>query len=265
MALKSIKSSPLSRGLALAKVTVSAGTRAASHALGNLFGDEGGKEDRLKEMLTAQMDLLSRELGKLKGSVMKVGQMLSMYGEHLLPPEANQLLKSLQNQSPPLAWEAIEKQLKRQLGAEKLALLDIEQEPHASASLGQVHRAVIRATGERIALKIQYPGVDQAIESDLAALRSLLTVSKLIPKGPKYDELFKEVRQMMHQEVDYSKELTATDEFRELFAEDGLVIVPRTYPEFSAKRVLATSFEEGVSMESAEVLALSQERRNAIG
>jgi predicted unusual protein kinase regulating ubiquinone biosynthesis (AarF/ABC1/UbiB family) len=265
MALKSIKSGPLSRGLALAKVTVSAGTKAASHALGNLFGDESGKEDRLREMLTSQMDLLSRELGKLKGSVMKVGQMLSMYGEHLLPPEANQLLKSLQNQSPPLAWEAIEKQLKRQLGVEKLALLDIDREPHASASLGQVHRAVIKATGERLALKIQYPGVDQAIESDLSALRSLLTMSKLIPKGPKYDELFKEVRQMMHQEVDYSKELVATDEFRELFADDALVVVPRTYPEFSSKRVLATSFEEGVSMESAEALSLSQERRNAIG
>ncbi len=265
MALKSIKSGPFSRGFALAKVSVSAGAKAAGHALGNLFGDEGTRDDRLKEMITSQMDLLSKELGKLKGSVMKVGQMLSMYGEHLLPPEANQLLKSLQNQSPPLAWEAIEKQLKRQLGAEKLALLEIDREPHASASLGQVHRATIRATGEKIALKIQYPGVDQAIESDLSALKSLLTMSKLIPKGPKYDELFKEVRQMMHQEVDYSKELIATDEFRELLGDDPLLVIPRTFPEFSSKRILATSFEEGVSMESPEVLSLSQERRNAIG
>jgi len=265
MALKSIKSNPLARGLALAKVSVSAGAKAAGHALGNLFGDEGGKDERLKEMLTSQMDLLSKELGKLKGSVMKVGQMLSMYGEHLLPPEANQLLKSLQNQSPPLAWEPIEKQLKRQLGPEKLALLEIEKTPHASASMGQVHVAIIKATGQKIALKVQYPGVDQAIESDLSALKSILTVSKLIPKGPKYDELFKEVRQMMHQEVDYSKELTATDEFREVFSDDPLVIVPRTFPEFSTKRILATSFEEGISLESPEVLALPQERRNAIG
>jgi predicted unusual protein kinase regulating ubiquinone biosynthesis (AarF/ABC1/UbiB family) len=131
--------------------------------------------------------------------------------------------------------------------------------------MGQVHVAIIKATGQKIALKVQYPGVDQAIESDLSALKSILTVSKLIPKGPKYDELFKEVRQMMHQEVDYSKELTATDEFREVFVDDPLVIVPRTFPEFSTKRILATSFEEGVSLESAEVLALPQERRNAIG
>jgi predicted unusual protein kinase regulating ubiquinone biosynthesis (AarF/ABC1/UbiB family) len=70
---------------------------------------------------------------------------------------------------------------------------------------------------------------------------------------------------MMHQEVDYSKELIATNEFRELLAEDSGVVVPRTYPEFSSKRILATSFEEGVSLESPEVLALPQDRRNAIG
>ncbi len=265
--LKSIKSSAFSRGLALAKVSVAASAKVAGHAMGGLFGDssEEASADRFKQMMTSQMSMLSRELGKLKGSVMKVGQMLSMYGEHLLPPEANQMLKSLQSESPPLAWSEIEKVLRRQLGPEKLALLEVETEPCGSASLGQVHRAREKATGRLLAIKVQYPGVDHAISSDLKALRSVLQVSKLIPKGPKYDELFHEVQEMLHQEVDYAAEKKQTNEFRALFSNDPRIVIPETLEEFSTRRVLVTSFEEGVSLESPEVLALPQERRNAIG
>jgi predicted unusual protein kinase regulating ubiquinone biosynthesis (AarF/ABC1/UbiB family) len=90
--LSSIKTSPFARGLALARVSVSAGARAASHALGNVFSDESQKADRSRGLLMSQIGHLTRELGQLKGSLMKVGQMLSMYGEHFLPPEANALL-----------------------------------------------------------------------------------------------------------------------------------------------------------------------------
>src|SRR4051812_1062337 len=86
--LKRIKSGVFSRGLALAKVSVSAGARAASHAMGNLFVDESEKGERYKDMLVSQISVLTRELGELKGSLMKVGQLLSMHGEHFLPAEA---------------------------------------------------------------------------------------------------------------------------------------------------------------------------------
>src|SRR5690606_19398227 len=119
------------------------------------------------KLLQNQAALLSNELGELKGSLMKAGQMLSMYGEHFLPPEANALLKSLQQDSRPLLWEAIEPHLKKYLPEEKLAELEIEKDALACASLGQVHRARIKATGEMICLKIQYPQVDKAIDSDL--------------------------------------------------------------------------------------------------
>jgi predicted unusual protein kinase regulating ubiquinone biosynthesis (AarF/ABC1/UbiB family) len=262
--LTKLKESAFSRGMALAKVSVSAGARAAGHAMGNLFANEASKPDRFRAMLMSQVELLTRELGQLKGSLMKVGQMLSMYGEHFLPPEVNALLKSLQNQSPPLAWPQIEKALKRQFTAEQLAALEIDTVPIASASLGQVHAATVKATGRKLALKIQYPGVDQAIEGDLKALRSLLSISKLIPKGPAFDELFVEVRQMLHQEVDYVRELELTQEFRALLAGDDRYVVPEVFPEFSNGRVLATSFEAGIPVDSPEVLALSQGRRDGI-
>ena len=262
--LTKIKETAPSRGLALAKVSVSAGAKAAGHAMGNWFADDASKPERLRSMLMSQVKLLSHELGQLKGSAMKVGQMLSMYGEHFLPAEANALLKTLQSQSPPLAWAPIEKVLKRQLKPEVLARLEIEHDALASASLGQVHRARVTATGEWLALKVQYPGVDQAIEGDIRALGVSLTLSKLIPKGPAYDELFKEVRQMLHQEVDYSREAEQTREFAEALKDDPRFVVPRVFEEFSTKRVLATSLEAGVPVDGPEVLGLPLERRNAI-
>jgi len=283
--LKKIKSGVLSRGLALAKVSVSAGTRAASHAMGSLFASDDEKAERFKEMLISQVNSLTHELGQLKGSLMKVGQLLSMYGEHFLPPEANALLKSLQSQSPPVEWKEMEKVLKRQFAQStfegpgeglsqgpkhstnknKLDQLEIDPEPIGSASLGQVHRAKLRSSGQWVAMKIQYPGVDRAIEGDLKALQSILSLSKLIPKGPKYDDLFKEVRTMLHQEVDYSRELELTEEFRKYLGGDSRYVIPQTYPEFSTRRILTTSYESGLAVDSPEVLGLPLDRRNAIG
>lgn len=261
--LKRIKSGLLSRSLSLAKVTMAAGAKAASHAMGELI-ERSGPDSRAR-LVSAQIELLARELGELKGSVMKVGQMLSMYGEHFLPPEANAFLKSLQSQSPPLEWTEMEKVLRRQLGPEKLALLDIDPRPLASASLGQVHRAVRRSDGRELALKIQYPGVDRAIDGDLQALRSLLSVANLLPRNRKYDGIFAEVRAMLHQEVDYRKELSFTRDFARFLEGDARYRVPEVFEEFSGNRVLATSFESGLAIDSPEVQGLSQERRDAIG
>jgi predicted unusual protein kinase regulating ubiquinone biosynthesis (AarF/ABC1/UbiB family) len=263
--LKKIKTGVLSRGLALAKVSMTAGAKVASHTVGNLFASESEKTDRFKDMLVSQINLLTRELGQLKGSLMKVGQLLSMYGEHFLPPEANALLKSLQSQSPPLEWKEIEKVLKRQLTQEKLDLLEIDPNPIGSASLGQVHRAQIKADGRWVAMKVQYPGVDKAIEGDLKALQSILSVSKLIPRGPKLDDLFNEVRSMLHQEVDYARELEQTEEFRVRLVDDPRYVIATPFPEFSSRRVLTTSYEVGVPVDGQEVLSLPLDRRNAIG
>ena len=248
----------------MARVTVSVGAQAASHAVGGLFASEEDQEGRLRSLLMGQVEVLTRELGQLKGSLMKVGQMLSMYGEHFLPPEANQLLKSLQSQSPPLEWSAIEKLIRKQLGPEKMAELEINPESLASASLGQVHRARRKKDGRELVLKVQYPGVDRAIDSDLKSLRSLLSMARLLQSGARTDELFREVRQMLHQEVDYRKELEATRFFRDALAGDPRYVVAEVFPEYSTSRLLALSYEEGIPVDSPEVLALPSERRNAL-
>lgn len=261
--LKKIKSSLLSRGLSLAKVTFSTGASVAQHSLTNIFNDDDLKNKNWQALLKSQAALLTNELGELKGSLMKAGQMLSMYGEHFLPPEANQFLKALQSDSPPLAWEAIEPLLRVRLG-DKLQLLEVEATPIASASMGQVHRAKILSSGNIIALKIQYPDVERAIDSDLKTLKMLLTSLKLLPKNFDLSPLLEEIKTMLYQEVDYVMEAKLTEQFYELLKDDTRFVVPQVFHEFSGPQILATSFEEGFRVDSQEIQTLPQELRNEI-
>ena len=235
--------------MSLAKLTVSAGARAAGHVVTGAFAPADQKDQRVEKLLHAQLAALSRELGELKGSMMKAGQMLSVLGEYFLPPEANRLLKSLQNSSPPMAWDVIRDQLVAELGEARLAELDVDETPLAAASLGQVHVARERASGAAIALKIQYPGVFEAIGSDIRALRAMLRLARMLPRGPDYDSLFAEVKEMLEQEADYAKERTLTATFSRALGDDPRYVVPRTFARFCTGRVLATSLEEGVAVD----------------
>ena len=263
--LRRIKSGALSRTMSLAKLTVSAGARAAGHVVSGAFAPADRKAGRAEQLLHAQLGALSRELGELKGSMMKAGQMLSVLGEYFLPPEANRLLKSLQNSSPPMAWEVIRAQLAGELGEARLAELDIDPTPLAAASLGQVHVAHERASGLAIALKVQYPGVFEAIGSDIRALRAMLRLARMLPRGPDYDSLFAEVKEMLEQEADYAKERQLTETFARALGDDPRYVVPRTFPRFCSGRVLATSLQDGVAVDSEAVLSLSQARRDRLG
>jgi predicted unusual protein kinase regulating ubiquinone biosynthesis (AarF/ABC1/UbiB family) len=258
--LKGLRTNLFSRGLSLAKTSFKAGSLAAGQWLNR--GGGGGERD---SAWLAKMELLVQELGKLKGTAMKVGQTLSIYGEHLLPKEVNELLKNLQQNSPPLAWEKISAVLTQELGAEKLSELEVEHAPVASASIGQVHRARVRSTGETLALKIQYPGVDKAIETDLKLLKFIFGVYDLVPRGTRLDQIFAEIRDMFHQEIDYSIELKAACAFGKRLKEDSRYIVPDVFPRYSSSKVLAYQFIEGHRADAPEVQALSQERRNRLG
>ncbi|MGZ6472855.1 MAG: ABC1 kinase family protein [Bdellovibrio sp.] len=238
------------------------GASIVQHGVTSTVKNKEDRDESWKRLLQNQASLISTELGELKGSLMKAGQMLSMYGEHFLPPEANQLLKSLQSNSAPLSWEAIEPTLKKNLSPEKLEQLEIEHEALASASMGQVHRARIKSSGENIVLKIQYPNVDRAIDSDLRALRTLLGTLKLLPKDLNMDPIFSEVREMLIQETNYELEANLTEHFFNLLKEDNRFIVPRVIKEFSGEKILATSYEQGLQADDPLIQSLPQERRN---
>lgn len=263
--LEKITSGALGRGLSLLNLTVSSGAKFASLKAGDLFASKEERKKRKEEFLSEQAQLLVQEMGKLKGSLMKAGQMISVYGEHFLPPEVNRILKTLQSDSSPLSWSEMEKVLNRQLGPDLLKKLEIEKEPIAAASMGQVYKARIKKTNQLIALKIQYPNVDKAIDSDLRALKSVLTLSKLVPKGPGFEDVFREIRMMLHYESDYQREANMLVTFKELLADDPRYLIPSPIPEFSTKRILAMTLLEGRSVDGPEVKALNQSRRNRIG
>lgn len=258
-----LKTSPWERNVALTRMGVSAGARIATHELANLFRGGASRTASDRTFYVAQAHRLADELGRLKGSVMKVGQMLSLYGQYFLPPEAVDVLSGLQDDTPPVAWKSLEPVLKRALGR-SLQELEIDPVALASASLGQVHRARRKADGAEMVLKIQYPGVADAIDSDIRTLARLIAMTRLAPRGLNLEPVYAEVKEMLHREVDYLAEIDHTQRYRQLLDGDARYVVPRVYEEYSSDQVLALSYERGASVRDAEVQALPQERRNAL-
>ena len=240
----------------MAKLGLKTGLKAASHYV--------APQDQ-ENYLIDQIKIITEELGQLKGTMMKIGQGLSMYGEHFLPKKANEILKGLQSSSPPLNWESIETTLEKELGMKAFNDLDIEEEALAAASLGQVHKATIKKTSEVIALKVQYPGVEEAIQSDIKNLKRVFNLSKIFPSELKFDLIFQEIQSMLLNELDYTKELHWTQAVYRNLKDDDRYLVPKSYPEFCTKKIIATKYIEGVGVDSKKVKNLSQEKRNQIG
>ena len=257
----SLLTSAFGRGMRVAKWGLGAGTRAAGHVVSNLLSDDLTKSEALNRLIHSQVQSLTRELGQLKGSMMKVGQMLAMAGENVLPPEALELLRTLQSQAPALEWSKVEPVLRADLGSELLSELEIETEALGAASLGQVHRARVIASGQWLALKVQYPGVRGAIDSDLALLRRMLRVVNLLPTGAQYDDVMAEVREMLHREMDYAQEADAIETFGRLLAGDARWTVPQVIRRYTRGRILATEYMEGVALDDPTILALPEEQK----
>lgn len=263
--ISSLKTGSLERSVALTKLGVGAGAKIVAHSIANIFRGETHRSDADRVFYREQAQVLADELGKLKGSVMKAGQMLSLYGQYFLPEEAVSVLSSLQDDTPPVSWKVVQPVLERALGRARLRELDVDEEPMAAASLGQVHRARRRSDGRELCVKIQYPGVADAIESDIRTLSRLLLMTRLTPRGLDITPVFNEVREMLHREVDYQSERQFTETFRKRLADDDRFVVPEVIADYSSDQVLTTSFEHGEHVRQAAVQTLPQARRNALG
>ena len=263
--VKRVKTGSLERRFSMARASLMAGARYATLTAGTFFSPSESRAERRKRILSRQAQELVRELGSLKGSVVKVGQMMALFGEHFLPDEVTEALHTLENQTTALDWPAIEQELRRELGELKLAELEIEREPLGAASLGQVHKAVRKRDGLELCLKVQYPGVADAIDSDMRAIVQLLRFSRLISITEAFNQWLEEVREMLAREVDYDLEAYTTRYFRALLAEDPRFVVPDVLTEYSTNNVLCTTFEHGIHVNDPAVMELSQERRDFIG
>ena len=263
MPLKRLKTGALARRWQLSRAGMQYGRRAMGQAIRERFGS--GDEESQKRERQAHIDAFVRELGKLKGSIVKVGQIMATYGDYLMPSEVVEALHRLEDNTPPMDWSVIQKQLLSELGEKRLQELEIDQQALAAASLGQVHRARLKSTGEALCLKVQYPGVAKTIDADFNDLIRLFKLSRMLESTRSVDDWFSDIRELLHREVDYDNERRELEFARQHLQGDERFIVPGVYPRYSSERVLCMSWEPGESINHAAVAALSQDTRNSLG
>ena len=192
---------------------------------------------------------VARELGNMKGAIMKAGQMISFIAEGL-PPEAQAALATLQADVPPMAPSLAEQVVRDELGRDPEHLfLDWDPMPVAAASIGQVHRAVLR-DGRVVAVKVQYPGVDRAIRSDLDNAEMLYAMfSAMAMRNLDVHALVDELRARMVDELDYEHEARCQSEIAAIYAGHPFIHVPAVVPELSTRRVLTSDWVDGMRWE----------------
>ncbi|MDP9148873.1 MAG: AarF/ABC1/UbiB kinase family protein, partial [Myxococcota bacterium] len=229
--------------------------------------DEAEARHRLLKDAKKTAEAMLRTLGEMKGLPLKLGQMAS-YIDGLAPPgyeeKFQRALSRLQQNAPPLSPEAAVKVIAEDLGSPPREIFaEWEDEPFAAASIGQVHRAVTRG-GERVAVKVQYPGIDRAIQNDLKSLSMIESIVSPIGRRYQSKEALDEIRSVFLAEIDYAQEAEAADTFRRAHQGDSEVIIPRVFHSLSSKRVLTMDLIGGDDYATFCERA-SQADRNAAG
>ncbi len=226
------------------------------------------EEERLREreiLFTQVGEQIANTLGEMKGAVMKVGQIASQFKD-VFPKEIADALAKLQKESPPMPFGVIERQIRTELGREPSEIFAfIDSKPFAAASIGQVHRARTHDDQE-VVVKVQYPGVDQCVESDLKHLRLALKMAGVLKVDKEMlDEVFREIRRSLIDELDYVKEAQNVRDFAAFHADDPKIIVPRVFDEYTSTRVLTLAYVPGDDIRAVQAPAYSQDVINELG
>jgi predicted unusual protein kinase regulating ubiquinone biosynthesis (AarF/ABC1/UbiB family) len=217
-----------------------------------------------KEALSAEFEMKTTEdvvssLGNLKGAMMKVGQMAS-YLDLGLPENARATLAQLQTEAPPMSGDLAASVIIDEFGRHPDDLFaEWDPSPIASASIGQVHRAITH-DGQAVAVKVQYPGVAQAIESDLRTNDAIFSALRLMFPGIDTTAITEELRERLSEELDYELEARNQKYFAAHFDRHPFINVPKVIDELSSRTVLTSELVVGSTF--AELLEWSEEERN---
>ena len=197
----------------------------------------------------ANVKRVADQLADLRGAAMKVGQLLSMDGGDLLPPPLTELLSRLQANAKPMPISQLNSSLEQQWGCDwQQQFSQFSFYPIAAASIGQVHKATTQ-DGRQLALKIQYPGINKSIDSDVNNVTTLLNISGLIPKQLDISELLNEAKKQLHAEADYLLEAQYVKQYRQLLATDTRYLLPDIADDLTTKQILAMTFVGGVDID----------------
>ncbi len=201
-------------------------------------------------------------MGQMKGVFMKLGQIAS-FARESLPPEARKMLETLQKDAPPMAWSLVREVVEAELGpiAERFATFD--ESPLAAASIGQVHRARLHS-GAEVVVKVQYPGVDTAIRSDLRFTQGLVSMGGVFFRNTDVTAMIEEIKARLLDEVDYLREASNQEQFAAIWEGHPFVRIPRVYRSHTTSRVLTQSYAAGLSFNDFLAVATPDEKRLAV-
>jgi len=261
----SVRASRLRRAAALG---TAAAKLAAREGAARAMRMSGGDSEKRRAAATRQQLKAAESLAKvfsgMRGAAMKIGQTLSAVDLGLVPeevrPRFQEILSQLQQDAKPVSFKAIRKVIEEDLG-EKLddAFAEFEREPIAAASIGQVHRARLH-DGRRVVVKVQYPGIAEAINADLKNLRLGLKLLNVIAPGIDTAAIADEIRERISEELDYELEAANHRAMARVYRGHPFIVVPDVVTSLCRERMIVTEYVEGGRL--ADALKAPQEMRD---
>ncbi|MCB0831347.1 MAG: AarF/ABC1/UbiB kinase family protein [Solirubrobacterales bacterium] len=240
---------------------------AGTKATGLLRGGETSQE-KLDQRHAETAAKMVETLGQMKGAAMKIGQFASFIDTDFIPEEYRETyqeaLAKLRNEAPAMPWEEVSEVLREEYDGEPFEQLfdSIEHEAFAAASIGQVHRGRL-IDGREVAVKIQYPGIAEALEADLKNAGMLVRMARALAPGLDAREVTRELRERVLEELDYEYEAQNQRSFARAYRDHPFIYVPDVITRLSRRRVLVTEFVEGIGFD--EILKLGEEERSRFG
>lgn len=251
---ESIKKTKAGRITRLAGLGVAHAAKRSNIALKSFFATAEQKNVLKEEFWNRFADDLSDTLGDLRGILLKFGQIMS-YMEIDISPVMKQKLSKLQDHAAVCKWSEIRPVLEKSLGKPFDEVFEeIDKLPFASASIGQVHRATLPG-GEKVAVKIQYPGIVDAVNADLSSSEILATLAAIVMsflddgKEQRTLTLVEEIKRFMLNELNYQEEARIQNHFRKCYENHPEIIIPAIYDDFCTREILVSQIIEGTSFE----------------
>jgi len=243
-------------------------TRYAGTAATNVGRSDERKAERLENRHLDAALKMAAVLGEMKGAAMKIGQMASFIDIEFLPPEYREIyqrqLAKLRSHAPAMPWKKVRAVLEEEYEGKPVDSLfsSFEEEAFAAASIGQVHRATL-PDGRPVAVKVQYPGIADALESDMANAGIIVRLAKALAPGLDAKAVAGEIRERVLEELDYEYEAQNQRAFARAYDGHPFIYVPKVHSALSRRRVLVSEYVEGLDFE--QVKTLDQYDRDLFG
>ncbi|TLF73584.1 ABC1 kinase family protein [Nocardia cyriacigeorgica] len=266
MAAGRVPKSRFARGSRLGRLAAGQAVRGVGTRLSMV-----GRTEQARQVLAERSALQTAQqivtvLGGMKGAAMKLGQMLSVLDIDMVPESHRELfrvkLAELRDQAPAVSFAQMRTVIEDDLGPLSRAFADFDETPMAAASIGQVYRARLH-DGRAVAVKVQYPGVDEAIAADMRNLEFFSRLWKSILPSAADAAVLEEITRNLERELDYPREARTQHRVAERYRDHPFIVVPDSVEELCGRRVLVTELVEGKQFQ--QIRELPEADRDRIG